>query len=90
MGQRRQSSLVLRASIPYNTPDKEALVQDEVRLTYAQLEERVNRLATSLSGMGVEGGDRVAIMMRNCHQYLETRVGAHRASGRWRCRWGTA
>jgi fatty-acyl-CoA synthase len=54
-----------------NSPDKEALVDGAVRLTYAKLDERVNRLATGLVAMGVRPGDRVALMLRNCHEYLE-------------------
>lgn len=40
------------------------------RLTYRQLAEQVNRFASSLSGMGVEPGDRIAIMLPNCPQTI--------------------
>ncbi len=36
-----------------------------VSMTYRQLEDRVNRLATALAGMGVKKGDRVAIQTPN-------------------------
>jgi long-chain acyl-CoA synthetase len=46
-------------------PDKVALVCDGQRLTYAQVEERANRLAHGLRGLGVARGDRVAIWLPN-------------------------
>ena len=66
-----------------NTPNKPAVV-DPVRgltRTYAEHEERVNRTATAMVARGVGRGSRVAIMMRNCVEYLEvqwaaTRIGA--------------
>jgi long-chain acyl-CoA synthetase len=40
------------------------------RLTYRQLAEQVKRFASSLSAMGVEPGDRIAIMLPNCPQII--------------------
>lgn len=54
-----------------NFPDKECLVCDADRFTYAELNRRVNGLAHSLMEMGVAKGDNVAIMLQNCHQYVE-------------------
>jgi fatty-acyl-CoA synthase len=70
LGRPRNPTSILRLHA-LNTPDAEALVDGAVRLTYARLDERVNRLATALAGMGVRPGDRVAIMLRNCHEYIE-------------------
>ena len=39
-------------------------------LTYQQLAEQVNRFASSLGGLGVEPGDRIAIMLPNCPQII--------------------
>jgi len=52
-------------------PDAEALVFEATRLTYSQLNQRVNRLASGLATLGLRRGDHVAILMENCHQYLE-------------------
>jgi long-chain acyl-CoA synthetase len=52
-------------------PDKECMVCDEVRLTWKQLNERVNRLANGLAGMGVEKGTKVATLALNCHRLIE-------------------
>jgi amino acid adenylation domain-containing protein len=46
-------------------PDKIALVCSENRLTYAQIEEKANRLANGLKALGVRRGDRVAIFLPN-------------------------
>jgi long-chain acyl-CoA synthetase len=40
------------------------------RLTYQQLADQVKRFAASLSQLGVEPGDRVAIMLPNCPQTI--------------------
>jgi acyl-CoA synthetase (AMP-forming)/AMP-acid ligase II len=55
------------------TPQKVALkTLDGVQRTFAQLDENINRLTNSLLAMGVKQGDRVAILSRNSHQYIET------------------
>lgn len=46
-------------------PDKVALVCADERLTYAQIEEKANRLANGLSALGVKRGDRVALFLPN-------------------------
>jgi long-chain acyl-CoA synthetase len=43
----------------------------EVSLTYAETRERCRRLVGALRGLGVEEGDRVAVVGPNCHRYLE-------------------
>ena len=42
--------------------EREALVDGDLRLTYAQLFDRCDRWSNALQGMGVGGGDRVAYM----------------------------
>jgi long-chain acyl-CoA synthetase len=48
-----------------------AVTCGEVVLTYAEMAERCRRLVGALRGLGVEAGDRVAIVAPNCHRYLE-------------------
>ncbi len=52
--------------------DREALVCGDRRLTYAQLEERANRLANHLAAVGVGPGDFVGCYLTNGTEYLET------------------
>ena len=54
--------------------DKEALVIGDERRTYAQLEERANRLANHLLGVGVGPGDHVGLYLENCPEYLEAMI----------------
>jgi len=53
-------------------PDKVAIVFEGKRYTFSQLNERVNRLANGLSSLGVNKGDRVALLQVNCNQCVET------------------
>ncbi len=48
---------------------------DEVR-TYADLDANANRLALSLIGLGMERGDRFALMMRNHPEFVEALTAA--------------
>jgi len=52
-------------------PDREAMIDGDVRLTYRELGDRVNRLANALLALGLERGDRVAILDWNSHRYAE-------------------
>jgi len=52
-------------------PDKVAIVFEGERYTFSQLNDRVNSLANSLSKLGVNKGDRVAMLQVNCNQCLE-------------------
>ncbi len=56
-------------------PNKEGLVCGDKRFTYREFGQRVNRLSNALLALGVGQGDRVAILHRNCHCYLEVYYG---------------
>ena len=56
-------------------PDKLGVACGEDRETYREFGERVNRLANALSNLGVQKGDRVAILSPNCHRFLESFYG---------------
>jgi len=53
-------------------PDKMAVVFEDKRYTFSQLNERVNRLANGLMKLGVKKGERVALIQVNCNQCVET------------------
>jgi len=52
-------------------PSKMGVIDEKVRLTWKQFNDRVNRLANAMLGLGLRKGDRVAIIAENCHQYAE-------------------
>jgi len=55
--------------------NKEAVVCGDTRLTYGQFGERVNRWANAMRALGVQKGDRVAMLSQNCHRVLEAFFG---------------
>ncbi len=52
-------------------PHRPAVKDLHRSLTYAQLEERANRLANAFAGLGLGKGDRVAIYAYNCVEWME-------------------
>ncbi|MBK5221968.1 MAG: AMP-binding protein [Acidimicrobiia bacterium] len=57
-------------------PDREAVVCGHRRLSYAELDQRADRVASALAAAGVGRGDHVAIALRNGIEYLELMLGA--------------
>tara|TARA_B100001245_G_C22889915_1_gene428492 strand:- start:13 stop:1557 length:1545 start_codon:yes stop_codon:yes gene_type:complete len=53
-----------------------ALIEGERRVSYGELNDRVNRLVHVLVTRGVRPGDRVAILARNCAAYVELELAA--------------
>jgi acyl-CoA synthetase (AMP-forming)/AMP-acid ligase II len=62
-------------------PDKTAIVFEGKRYTFAQLNERVNRLANGLRGLGVKKGDVVSFLQVNCNQCVETYFAVAKTGG---------
>jgi acyl-CoA synthetase (AMP-forming)/AMP-acid ligase II len=52
-----------------------AIVDGEVRLSYADLHDRAQRLGAGLRKLGLRAGDRVAFLSANSHSYLEAFFG---------------
>ena len=53
-------------------PEREAVVDGELRLTYAQFFERCDRWSRALRRLGIKQGDRVAYVAPNTHAMLES------------------
>ena len=53
-----------------------AMIEGNRRLTFAELNGRVNRLAHVLANEGIRRGDRVGILARNCTAWLELELAA--------------
>jgi long-chain acyl-CoA synthetase len=52
-------------------PDNSALVYGKTHRTFRDLNERSNRLANGLLGLGIKKGDRVGMLLRNCCEFIE-------------------
>ena len=63
----------------HRRPNHPALLFKGSQLTYAELDKLSNGFASSLVTLGVEKGDRVAILLPNCPQFLVAQFGAWKA-----------
>ena len=52
-------------------PDKPAVIFEEEQITYVELNQRANRASCWLQSLGIEKGDRVAVMLNNCPEFIE-------------------
>jgi acyl-coenzyme A synthetase/AMP-(fatty) acid ligase len=53
-------------------PEQPAVLQGDIVVTFATLDERCNRLGNALRELGVEAGHRVALMFSNDFRFLES------------------
>ena len=70
----RDSPLLIRSLLAYSLilePENEIVYRDQFRYNYYALNERVRRLANVLQGLGLDGGETVAVMDYDSHRYLE-------------------
>ena len=71
------------------TPDASAVVDAEKTLTYGEWDDRANRLASALAGLGVGPGTRVAVRSRIRHAWFVInraigKLGAEQVAVNWR------
>ncbi len=52
-------------------PEQEAIVFEKERLTFKQLNQRVNRFANALHNLGYKKGQRLAVLSENTHKFME-------------------
>jgi acyl-CoA synthetase (AMP-forming)/AMP-acid ligase II len=62
-------------------PDDEAIVDRDVRLTFAQLDDAVRRSARAFVASGLEPGDRASVWAPNIHQWIVAALGLYAAGG---------
>jgi len=70
-------------------PQKKVLFYEDQSLTYQELNHRINKLCHLLLKIGVKKGDRIAVLLHNCPQYLEiffalSKIGAMLVPLNWR------
>lgn len=63
-------------------PDRVAVIDDEDQWSYKQLHDAANAVANHLHGLGLRGGDGVAILARNHRWFLAANYGAARVGAR--------
>jgi fatty-acyl-CoA synthase len=56
--------------------EKEAVICGAHRLTYNQVADRVHRWSNAMTGLGLQKGDRVGILSKNCHRVIDAFYGA--------------
>ena len=59
-------------------PDNCAIVDDKKRLSFAELENRANRLANHLREQGIGQGDHIGLQLRNGSEYIEGMLAAYK------------
>lgn len=64
------SQILTNAAKKY--PNKTAVICQDKRFTYSEFKSRVSRLANALKDLGVKPNDRVVIIHKNCHYFLES------------------
>ena len=60
-------------------PDKIGARDSRRSLTYAQWNSRARRLANALLGLGLQPGDRVAVLAYNCVEWMEIYIALAKA-----------
>ncbi|HXB09653.1 MAG TPA: AMP-binding protein, partial [Puia sp.] len=66
--------LLIKSLLNYSLmlePEREIVYKDLVRYNYYTFNERVRRLSNVLRGLGLDGGETVAVMDYDSHRYLE-------------------
>ncbi|MBI5442428.1 MAG: long-chain-fatty-acid--CoA ligase [Deltaproteobacteria bacterium] len=62
-------------------PDRDCVVFEGHRFTYAQVNDRANQLAGALDRLGVRQSDRVGIVAVNCNQFVEAYFATAKVGG---------
>lgn len=52
-------------------PEQMAIIENDVRINFDQLNKRINRLANAFLGLGLKRDDKVAVLYHNGYQYIE-------------------
>ncbi len=70
---RRQTLGDLLRRTARRVPQRMALLCGETQWSYAELDAVVDNLCAALPGIGIEAGDKVAILARNSHAFIAMR-----------------
>jgi fatty-acyl-CoA synthase len=70
----RRGGLALIHAHAVADPLRPAIVSGELRLSYGELDARVNRLTHAFGSLGVGPGERVGMFLRNGHEFMEVQL----------------
>jgi long-chain acyl-CoA synthetase len=70
---------VILSETAHSAPDRPVAVFDEGRLTYRELDQASDRLAASLTAIGIKPGDPIALQLPNIPQFLISYFGILKA-----------
>jgi fatty-acyl-CoA synthase len=57
-------------------PDRVAVIADDARVTYPELESRARRVGSALRSAGMQRGDRIGMLINNRPEWIEICIGA--------------
>ncbi len=64
-------------------PNKEAIILEDRRITYGELNKRVNAIAKGLLDSGIKRGDVIALLLYNCPEFVEMGFAANKIGAIW-------
>jgi len=62
-------------------PKKEVIIFEDKRLTFRQLDDQANKLANGIIKLGIQKGDKAAILFQNSNQFIESYFAIVKAGG---------
>ena len=62
-------------------PAKMAVVSEDIALSFRAFNDRINSLANGLLQRGLKKGDRIGVLVHNCHQFMEIYFAAAKTGG---------
>ena len=77
MGQWLVGDILERSVLLYG--DRTAVIEGDLRRTYAETSARIRSLAAGMLSLGIEPGQHIGILASNSHRYFETYFAAHYA-----------
>ena len=80
--QHRTLPAVLREQATHNG-DGTFLIEDEIRLSFAEVYQKSLSLARAFSEMGVKAGDRIGLLLHNCHEMVLVALAANLIRAVW-------
>jgi acyl-CoA synthetase (AMP-forming)/AMP-acid ligase II len=62
-------------ALAQSQPDRAAIIDDAGTWTFRRFHQRISRFGNAMHGLGLARGDRIALLMPDCREYLEADYG---------------